>query len=384
MDERWYEKTFYKWFFLIYCFFAVFFPLGFYTLLAGPSKWIIDYSLRYSWSEDTEKNAQKTVILLLIFVSFILTFFIRKFILSKMAAWTKYVLMTLLTGIFVVSVYFFTFRPDVFIDFAGGRPGDRVESGINNSGQNIEFVLGAYPDFKELRRLKEAGYTAVVSLLDELVVPAEPALIVEEYKNAKMAGIPLIRIPMLPWVSGNNEAILKIRELASKGHGKYFVHCYLGRDRVNVFRKIVRDIGANSVSLQQEIVRHIDDLPRFERGDYIKISPQLYITPFPTDDEFFGYIVNGQFNAVVSLLDPGNPTDTVWIDKERKILHHYGVRYVNIPVRDSKDTKNIELLLDSLKHIPLPYVIHKYSANDPIYQILKNKLLVVRGKVVLK
>jgi len=253
-----------------------------------------------------------------------------------------------------------------------------MQSNIGSHGQTIEFVMGAYPDLKELRRLKEAGYVGVVSLLDELVVPAEPNLIKQENENAQKIGISLIRIPMLPWVSGNNESIEKIHKLAKEGKGKYFVHCYLGRDRVNVFRKIIKDMGAKSVSLQKEILRHIDDLPRFERGKYFKINSQVYLTPFPTDEEFFGYIVNGQFASVISLLDPKNPDDTTWIAKEKNILLRYGVHYVNLPVSDAKNKNAIKILLDSLPQIKKPYVIHKYNSEDPIYALLKNEIAAVK------
>lgn len=182
---------------------------------------------------------------------------------------------------------------------------------------------------------------------------------------------------MMPWVSRNNESISKIQKLAREGHGKYFVHCYLGRDRVNVFRKIVRDIGVKSKSLQKDLVRHIEDLRTFERGPYTKLDKNIYLTPFPTDDEFFGYIVNGQISSVVSILDPKSPDDKVWILREKKILSPYGVNYISLPILDEKDAKAIRVLIDSLPKIKQPIIIHKYSSSDPLYKVLVKKLKVV-------
>jgi len=378
MKVNFYERPIYKWLFLGYIFVIIFFPSGFYTLLAGPSKWIIDAALKYSWTEQSEKLVQRLVILLLIVVSFLLALLFKKFFLSKSNSFLRYFSLTFLSVLFLTSVYFFTFKPEVFIKLGGASMDSTMQSNIGSHGQTIEFVMGAYPDLKELRRLKEAGYVGVVSLLDELVVPAEPNLIKQENENAQKIGISLIRIPMLPWVSGNNESIEKIHKLAKEGKGKYFVHCYLGRDRVNVFRKIIKDMGAKSVSLQKEILRHIDDLPRFERGKYFKINSQVYLTPFPTDEEFFGYIVNGQFASVISLLDPKNPDDTTWIAKEKNILLRYGVHYVNLPVSDAKNKNAIKILLDSLPQIKKPYVIHKYNSEDPIYALLKNEIAAVK------
>jgi protein tyrosine phosphatase (PTP) superfamily phosphohydrolase (DUF442 family) len=374
MKKKWLKSPLYRWLLLLYIFITVFFPLGFYTLLAGPSKWVIEAALKNSWSEYNEKLMQRLVILGLVVISLTLALLFRKFFLSKVSSFLRYVFISLLSVIFLISVYLFSFQPEVFIQLSGVKGNSEMQSSISESGQNIEFITGAYPDLKELKRLKKAGYTAVVSLLNELVMPAEPNLISEEAVNVKKVGIKLIRIPMLPWVSGNNESITLIQKLVKEGHGKYYVHCYLGRDRVNVFRKIVRDMGARSQSLQNERLRHIEDLPRFERGAYTKLAKDVYLTPFPTDDEFFGYIVNGQIATVVSLFDPKNPEDTTWISKEKNILLRYGVKYINLPVADDKDLKGIQQLCDKYATFKRPLVIHKYASDDPIYKVLIQKL----------
>lgn len=350
-------------------FLIILFPLGFYTLLVGPSKWVIEAALRNSWSEYHEKIAQRFVILGLVAISSVLAWLLWRLFLSAKPGLIRYSAVSISLILFTVSVYLFSFRPDVFILMSGGSV-SLTQSVVNDSGSNIEFVLGAYPDMKELRRLKQAGYTAVVSLLSNMVVPAEPHLIREERDNADKVGIKLIHIPMLPWVSGNNKSITRIRELAKTGTGKYLVHCYLGRDRVNVFRKIVRDMGVKSKSLQGDFVRHIEDLRTFERGAYTKLDKNVYLAPFPTDEEFFGYIVNGQFASVVSLLDPKAASDTMWISREKSMLLRYGVRYINLPISNEKDFRGIRALIDSFPGIKRPIVIHKYSSDDPLYKLI--------------
>jgi hypothetical protein len=374
MSKKFIDSRIYNWLIFLYFFVTVFFPLGFYTLLAGPSKWVIEAALKNTWTEYNEKLAQKGIILGLVIVSFILAALLKKLFVSQKPAFIRYFAFITMSGLFLSSVYLFTFKPDFFINLSGKSAGNTTQSAISDTGRNIEFVLGAYPDLKELRRLKANGYTGVVSLLNELVVPAEPNLINEEKENVKKVGIKLIRIPMLPWVSGNNESIELIHKLAKTGHGKYFVHCYLGRDRVNVFRKIVRDMGAKSSTLQGDVVRHIEDLKTFERGKYFKLENNVYLTPFPTDDEFFGYIVNGQVSSVISMLNPKTPEDTVWITREKNILLRYGVKYINFPVSDDKNLKAIQLLIDSLPKIKRPIVIHKYSSTDPLYEIIIQKI----------
>ena len=89
-------------------------------------------------------------------------------------------------------------------------------------------------------QLKREGFT-IVSLLHPAVVPFEPKLISDEKKLAESIGVPLIHVPMLPWVSGNQEALATIRQLAADRTRHFYVHCYLGQDRVRVVRHAIRD-----------------------------------------------------------------------------------------------------------------------------------------------
>ena len=370
MKKKIVETTTYKILLLIYLSVAIFFPIGLYALLSGPTKWIAEAALKNSWAENTEKVIQRFTIIGLAIIALFLARIIQHYFSKKGSAIIKWSIFAFLTAIFLSSVYVFSFKPEFFISLSGNEMKIQSQSMNTSSGVNIEFVFGAYPSVHELKRLKAAGYAGVVSLLNELVVPAEPELIKQEEANAKLAGIELVRIPMLPWVSGNNTSIEQIRQLVKTKQGKYFVHCYLGRDRVNVFRKIVRDMGAKNTSLIADNARHIDELKRFERGAYFKLKNHIYLTPFPTDDEFFGYFVNGQIGTVVSLLNPADKEDTVWIAREEKILSRYGVRYINIPVVSKDDKVNIKRLIDSLGMLKKPLVIHKYSSSDPIYNEL--------------
>jgi hypothetical protein len=377
MKKKFVDSGIYRILLLLYFFVTVFFPLGFYTLLAGPIKWIAEIALKNTWSESNEKLIQRLVIIGLIIISLILSILLTRLFLNRKFKTLRYFVAGTVSVIFLVSIYIFSFKPEMFIALSNPDK-NQTQSTLSGNGTNVEFVFGAYPNLRDLKRLKQAGYTGVVSLLNELVVPAEPNLIAEEEKNIKLAGINLIRIPMLPWVSGNNESINLIHKLVKEGHGKYFVHCYLGRDRVNVFRKIVQDMGAKSTSLVTELARHIEDLKTFERGPYTKLANGVYLTPFPTDDEFFGYIVNGQVATVISMLDPENKEDTVWISHERQILSRYGVRYVNLPVSGPKSALEIQILADSFPKIKRPVVIHKYSSSDSIYSVLIKRISTIK------
>ena len=263
------------------------FPLGLFTLLMGPTRWVIALSEHFEWSERIQGFLQKIVILLFVVVSIFIARWLNKKHQNYISNKLRWSIFSLLGLNFLFAVYMFSFHPEKLIALA-----DSGESVVFGKGHNIEFVFGAYPNGEKLELLKSRGYTSVVTLMSDLVVPAEPKLIKEEKEAAARIGIKLIHIPMLPFVSGNDDAVKQIEELARTGKGKYYVHCYLGRDRVNVFKHIVEDRGAAiKVELKVKPPRRLEDIVQLERGKYFKLQTDIYLTPLPTEEEFFGYVV---------------------------------------------------------------------------------------------
>ncbi|MBP1641217.1 MAG: hypothetical protein H6Q17_2800 [Bacteroidetes bacterium] len=346
------------------------FPLGLYTLLIGPSKWLAAAAFQHRWSEHLSENLQKGVIVLWFIVSLTLALLVTRLFLKKKGTYRPIVFGFLL-ALFGGSVYLFSFHPEIYIKWSGSSMVQENQKASGAFGNEIEFTIGSYPDIDKIVQLKDEGYTAIITLMSELVVPAEPKLLHEEKEHTAKVGIQLIHIPMLPWVSGNEKAMERIRQLIKTGHGKYYVHCYLGRDRVNIFRKMVTDNSTNIQLRATTTIRKIEDLPRFERGNYFKIGEKVYLTPFPTDEEFIGYIVNGNFKAVISLLDETDPADKPWTVREKKILQAYNVRYINLPYKNTTDTKTLQKIIDSISHLPSPIIIHGFRSDDPTISRIK-------------
>lgn len=88
-------------------------------------------------------------------------------------------------------------------------------------GPAQHFFIGPYPQQADLALIKETGYTAVISLLHHAIVPFEPKFIRDERIAAEKAGINLIEVPMLPWVSKNEDALAKLRVLAADTSARY-------------------------------------------------------------------------------------------------------------------------------------------------------------------
>lgn len=217
-----------------------------------------------------------------------------------------------------------------------------VMARVNAKGQSqvvaANFTFGPYPDEAKLRELKAEGYTAVVTLLHPAVVPFEPMLLARETEAAGRVGISLIHLPMLPWVSNNAEPLAAVRRLAASREGRYYVHCYLGVDRVNVVRRVVehslgiegRDAaeGGTGRSIEALVTAGIG----FERGRVVKLAEGVFLTPYPTEEEWNSFIIGGNVRTVVSLLDPQLADDRPWIAKERELLGSPGITFINAPI----------------------------------------------------
>lgn len=226
------------------------------------------------------------------------------------------------------------------------------------------FTFGPYPERDRFEQLREDGFTAVVSLLHPAVVPFEPRLIARERALAKEFGIELIHAPMLPWVGDNAETLELLKGLAGRGTGRYYVHCYLGRDRVGTVRALIERMGEIAVADVRSDPPELEfDRRRFERGPIIEIDEAVFVAPYPTDEEMFKYVLGGAFASVVSLLDPDNPDDRQWIVKERQLLADYRVSFSLQPVPWMKYSPAAALAAaEYVRTLPRPVLVHAFHS----------------------
>lgn len=231
---------------------------------------------------------------------------------------------------------------------------------------STHFTFGPYPEREKLEELKAEGYDAVVPLLHPAVVPFEPRLLAREKQAAAEVGIELIHLPMLPWVGDNADSLERLRELAaSPGH--YYVHCYLGRDRVRLAHAVVsRALEAGSDVTLADGMRDkapLEDKARFERGPIVRLEEDVFVTPYPTDEEFASRVVSAPWGAVVSLLDPEVEANRQWIEKEREILARYGMELVEMPISVHRhDEARIRATVEAIRALPRPLLVHDFLA----------------------
>ena len=323
----------------------------------GPVRWMANHSRLHNWGESEEKALVFAFIGILLAVSFMCArlFAKKTAALNKKPAKSWYMAGSL--SLFAISLWFWM-NPKMMID--------RDVKDTIAIFSRAEFVFGPYPEKERLLRLKKENYTAVISLLSPAVVPFEPLLINQEAALLKEVGIDLIHIPMLPWVSTNDQIRGELETLVKKGRGRYYVHCYLGKDRVSVFKRILCSVSSDvrARSLQPENPRTLYDIKKFERGTITILDSNIFFIPYPTDEEFFGYILNGSIKTLVCLLNPKNGEDLPWIAKEKAISEKYQVKFINYPWKTFNEDKKTAIM-EELMGVEKPAAIHAFNSSAP-------------------
>lgn len=331
--------------FVFLCFWALIgFAVGTLTLL-GPVRWWATFCRGRGYSDGFESGGVVTLILLLIAVSLSLALWAATEWVRSPSIALKLVLPLVALG---AGYYAYSF----WINPASMRSNMAEEQVAS-----VNFTFGPFPDEARLRALKKEGYTAVISLLHPAVVPFEPKLIAEEKVAAAAAGIEMIHLPMLPWVSDNKESLDELRALAESKQGRYYIHCYLGEDRVNVARRIIETTAGSGLISGADTRKHLTMRASFERGEIYTLDEGVYLTPFPTDEELSSYFLGGQIATVIALLHD----ESKWIAKETELFERFQIEYRVVPIgTDNYDPKVIEEAVAMAKAAPKPVVVHAF------------------------
>jgi len=328
------------------------FTIGFSTLM-GPVSWIRSSN----FDSDIEAILVRLTIVIFIIISFACAALLVDMIEKTKKKHVKYGIPAIWI-IFTLFVLWLSMNPNLF------GVSDQVFNEEDNS-QKIRFTFGEYPGQNKLIQLKKDGYTSVVSLLHPAVIPFEPRLIDEESQNVESAGLEFIHIPMVPWVSENTEAVVKLKELAINGKGKYYVHCYLGKDRIRFAKAIIENNMPREIAEDSNQKKKLEMKSRFERGEIIELDEGLFIIPYPTDTEFLYIIGNAKY--FISLLNPLDSEDLDRINEEKLIMERYQIPYENITVsRSPFDTYAIYEASKKAKKMPKPLFVHSFFSNSTV------------------
>lgn len=235
-----------------------------------------------------------------------------------------------LVGGAAAAVAFFAFLA------AGAGPLARFRGEVRDLDR---FTFGGVPDAAVLRGLRAEGYVGIISLLSN-EIPFERVLVSRVRAAAAEAGLSYVHIPMLPWISRNVAALDTLRALARRGSGRWYVHCYLGRHRVELARFALAE--AAGLAAERPHITLPDGL---ERGPLIRVDSALILGPLPTRDEWFEVVVRSGTRRVVALLDSASAADRPWIAAERAEAENTGIALIVTPVRRQADARRVAALI---------------------------------------
>jgi hypothetical protein len=209
---------------------------------------------------------------------------------------------------------------------SGMAGGGTVESVQTASGAIFEF--GAYPDEARLKQLKDSGVTTIVSLQDPNIVVERQGISEEKAATAKI-GLAMLEAPMVPWFSENSQSLAEIKQIVQTGKGRYYVHCGLGRDRVNIVKKYIESLGAKTVATNDlhQALGFEGRAADFQQGSLVNLAPEVWLVPFPEREELYGCFMEGRPGTVVIYMDSAAaPQDSLYRDA-KQLLGSYGIPY---------------------------------------------------------
>ena len=321
-------------------------------LLLGPMRWVINYERDKSMGESTEKITVIILISLLALISFAFAFYSAKSLTETNAGGGKRLALWSIPILMSFCAVFVFLHPDWI----------NTEKHNTVTKVNTSFSTGAYPEMEKMNELKSMGYTAIVSLLHPAVVPFEPALLEKEKKNAAKAGMEFISIPLLPWVSDNENSIDSLRRLIQNAHGKYYIHCYLGIDRIAAATRIISQEGKAMLDAGNDKKDSIILKRKFERGHVIEPEKGVFIGPQPTKEEYF--FVISKFQQVVAFRNFSEPGSKEVSDEEEKWLQPFKIPMKIFEMNEKTSLAKMQKIVNAVKVLPKPIYIHGFFSID--------------------
>ena len=300
------------------------------------------------WSQFKIDNIMKYFVIGWVVFGFIMSF-IYYFLVVKKDRW-------LLSWLLAVSTVMLTFAGlYYFLNTGSGI----VQSSQGDVVEGERFTFGPYPEKEDLINLKERGYDGVITLLSP-TLPIEKPLLDKEIRSAEEAELEVHALPMLPWVGDNTQSIEKVKELIAQDDKKYYVHCYLGRHRVDVVKQVVNEeLGEDLYEL-----RFLQPTT-LERGSLFYFPDQLALVgPYPTEEEWFTRINRGEVKEVVSLLKDKQGSE--WPVKEEKTVTELQMIYTPMPLPEEPTLDAVRQVADYVQTLDHRVYVHDFTNSTAV------------------
>lgn len=240
-----------------------------------------------------------------------------------------------------------------------------VQASQGEIEEGDRFTFGPYPEGDELKRLHEEGYDGVITLLSA-TLPIEKPLLDKEIQAAEDVGLTVHSLPMLPWVGDNSASINKVKELIHQDNKRYYVHCYLGRHRVDVVKQVVSEELGEIVELK------FLQPTTLERGNLFYFSDEEILTgPYPTDEEWFTRIKRGKTEHILSLSTSG--TESQRVKQEQEITTDLELSLTPMTLSKQVTVDEIRSVVDAARTLDEKVYIHNF--NDPVPILMLQAIL---------
>jgi hypothetical protein len=314
-------------------------------------RWILAGLQRIRADQGLQNLVLIVVILTYVVLSAILARMLQRRALTAPSGLVRFAIPASVTVLAFATFWLWADPGRLFASLAGGTTSKLA----TRSGALWEF--GRYPDSATLSGFKKDGFTAVITLEhpSDLV---ERQSIADERRLAQEIGIKLIEAPMLPWVSNNQKSLALIREIAKKGGGRYYVHCGLGRDRVNLVKHMLEGMGAQTVSGPGYLAGNFLNtrIPNFERGQLGTFGNDKWIAPYPNDVEMLGNFLQGKRSHVILALDTTDAGELQWEHQAEAELREYAIPFEELPTRPNNSAQ-IKQIVSRLLALPAPAAV---------------------------
>ena len=343
------------------------FTIGLFTgtlVLVLAVRGIMDVLQRLGWGQAAQNRLLIVVILLFIALSFMLARRVVRMLYRQAPRTRQFVLVALAIPA-ALSLYAWS-NPSRFLAGIAGTTGSTYAM---KNGPT--FLFGSYPDEDRLRALKKQGVTSIVSLQSPAVL-VEISGINEERGAAARTGLSFIEAPMLPWVSDNTESLEKIKQLALHGSGTYYVHCGLGRDRVNIVKRVIEALepqtGARvaATSGLKSAAGFERRTERFERGMPMKVQEGGWVVPLLNEAEFYGFILQGQPGQLLIVMDSTVAAEHAWLLDARKKMRQYAVSYELMQYPLVKTDTSTARIVAKVRGLKTPFTVMVPSMTEGI------------------
>ncbi|MEX2111313.1 MAG: hypothetical protein WD802_11960 [Gemmatimonadaceae bacterium] len=316
------------------------------AVLIGPVRVLTEGMGDAGWEQRSQDHVLIIVILLYLALSLVLTRYVVGIMLRARNRNTRWGIAAVFTVMGAATAWQWQNPANLLASIAGGG-----DAGTFAAAGGAEFVFGAYPDEDKLRELQLKGITSVISLQHPGVIVEREGISAEKDATEKL-GITLIQAPMLPWVSDNAESLTKLRLIARRGKGKFYVHCGLGRDRVNVAKRVIESEG-KKVAVASNLIAatgFADRATPFERGSLAEIDNGKWMVPSLNEHEMFGFLLGGQGGHVISLLDTTHQEQADQQRLLRRQLVEHNVPFSAMPLKigDRARAREIARIIHSM------------------------------------